>query len=70
MGEVITDPDISIENTFLGSVTQQATSIVTNTNPLCYEGTGGCYSIYGMEYKAGFDDAVSIEPSYRNVRSR
>jgi hypothetical protein len=23
----------------------------------CYELTGGCYSIYGFEYKPGFDDA-------------
>ena len=23
----------------------------------CYEGTGGCFSVYGFEYKPGFDDA-------------
>jgi beta-glucanase (GH16 family) len=30
---------------------------VTNTNQDCYEGNGGCFSIYGFEYQPGFDDA-------------
>ncbi|KAL4081556.1 glycoside hydrolase family 16 protein [Scleroderma yunnanense] len=55
--EVIHDPTISVQNTYIGSVLQQATSVVTNTNPNCYEGTGGCFSIYGFEYVPGFDNA-------------
>ncbi|RDX53906.1 glycoside hydrolase family 16 protein [Polyporus arcularius HHB13444] len=54
--EVIADPSISFQNTFTGSVTQQATSVVTSTNPNCYEYDAGCYSIYGFEYKPGFED--------------
>ncbi len=58
--EVIVDPTISIQNTFTGSATQQATSVVTNTDVLAYEYSGGLYEIYGYEYKPGFDDAVSF----------
>lgn len=53
---IIADPSISQMNTFIGSVTQEATSVVTNTNASCYELDGGCYSAYGFEYKPGFDD--------------
>ncbi|KAJ7170547.1 beta-glucan synthesis-associated [Mycena crocata] len=53
----ITDPTISQLNTFTGSVTQQATSVVTATDPACYEQNGGCFSVYGFEYKPGFDGA-------------
>ncbi|KAI0082382.1 concanavalin A-like lectin/glucanase [Panus rudis PR-1116 ss-1] len=55
--EIIADPTISKQNSYIGSATQQATSVVTDTNQGCYEGTLGCYSIYGFEYKPGFDDA-------------
>ncbi|KAJ3009359.1 hypothetical protein NUW54_g2808 [Trametes sanguinea] len=54
--EIIADPSISYQNTFIGSVTQQATSVVTETDPLCYEYDAGCFSIYGFEYKPGFED--------------
>ncbi|EJF62408.1 beta-glucan synthesis-associated [Dichomitus squalens] len=54
--EIITDPSISQQNTFTGSATQQATSVVTATDPNCYEYETGCYSIYGFEYKPGFED--------------
>ncbi|RPD66978.1 glycoside hydrolase family 16 protein [Lentinus tigrinus ALCF2SS1-6] len=54
--EIIADPSISFQNTFTGSVTQQATSVVTATDPNCYEGDTGCFSIYGFEYKPGFED--------------
>ena len=57
--EVIADPSISFQNTFVGSVTQQATSVVTATDPNCYEGNTGCFSVYGFEYKPGFEDGVS-----------
>lgn len=47
--EVIANPSISVQNTYVGSVEQQATSVVTDTNQNCYEGETGCYSIYGFE---------------------
>ncbi|CAL1701248.1 unnamed protein product [Somion occarium] len=53
----VTDPSISVLNTYMGSVTQQATSVVTDTDQNCYELNTGCFSIYGFEYKPGFDDA-------------
>ncbi|OSX59472.1 glycoside hydrolase family 16 protein [Postia placenta MAD-698-R-SB12] len=55
--EIIPDPTISKQNSYIGGVLQQATSVVTDTNPNCYEGETGCYSIYGFEYAPGFDDA-------------
>ncbi|KAJ6625637.1 glycoside hydrolase family 16 protein [Mycena sp. CBHHK59/15] len=54
---VVADPTISQLNTFIGSVTQEATSVVTSTDPLCYEQNGDCFSIYGFEYQPGFDNA-------------
>ena len=53
----ITDPEITHINSYQGAVYQQATSCVAVTNQECYELTGGCYSVYGFEYKPGFDDA-------------
>jgi beta-glucan synthesis-associated protein KRE6 len=47
--EVIINPVASQQNTFTGSITQQATSVVTATNPGCYEYEAGCASIYGFE---------------------
>ncbi|KAF9038297.1 beta-glucan synthesis-associated [Hymenopellis radicata] len=52
----VADPAISQLNTFMGSVTQQATSVVTNTDTQCYEKTGGCASIYAFEYRPGYDE--------------
>lgn len=54
---IVNNPSISRLNSFVGSATQQATSVVTKTNPNCYEYEGGCYSIYGFEYKPGYDNA-------------
>ncbi|TFK43746.1 glycoside hydrolase family 16 protein [Crucibulum laeve] len=54
---IVMDPSISKLNGFIGSATQQATSVVTNTNQLCYEYVEDCYSVYGFEYKPGYDDA-------------
>jgi beta-glucanase (GH16 family) len=55
---LIANPLISKQNSFIGSVTQQATSVVSTTNSKCYEmGGTGCFAIYGFEYKPGFDDA-------------
>ncbi|KAJ7770236.1 glycoside hydrolase family 16 protein [Mycena maculata] len=52
---IVADPTISALNTFKGSITQQATSVVTSTNPACYEQGEGCFAIYGFEYLPGYD---------------
>ena len=55
-------------NVYMGSATQQATSVVTQTDQNCYEGGTGCFSIYGFEYKPGFDNAVRPQiPSRKGV---
>ncbi|KIY69736.1 glycoside hydrolase family 16 protein [Cylindrobasidium torrendii FP15055 ss-10] len=56
---IIADSSISRLNTYIGGSTQQATSVVSETNPQCYQLGGGCFSIYAFEYKPGFaeDDA-------------
>ena len=46
---IIANPSISIPNTYTGGITQQATSVVTNTNPDCYELGAGCYGTYGYQ---------------------
>ncbi|KAF8893334.1 glycoside hydrolase family 16 protein [Infundibulicybe gibba] len=53
----INNASISYLNTFVGNFVQQATSVVTDTDPRCYERNGGCFSIYGFEYKPGFDNS-------------
>jgi len=64
----IADPTMSQLNTYIGSVTQQATSVVTQTDQNCYEGGTGCFSVYGFEYKPGFDNAVRPQmPSWKNM---
>lgn len=55
---IIANAALSSQNTYVGGTTQQATSVVTHTDMNCYESGGtGCQSIYGFEYKPGFDDA-------------
>ncbi|KAJ7905030.1 glycoside hydrolase family 16 protein [Mycena leptocephala] len=54
---IISDPDISVLNTYIGGAYQQATSVVTQTNQRCYELLDNCFSVYGFEYKPGYDDA-------------
>lgn len=51
----IEDPTISELNTYRGSVYQQTTSIVSKTNQDCYYANTGCYSVYGFEYKEGYE---------------
>ncbi|CAL1705207.1 unnamed protein product [Somion occarium] len=53
----IADPSKSYLNPYVGGAFQQATSVVTETNEEAYEGTGNVYSVYGIQYKPGFDDA-------------
>ncbi len=67
--EIIADPSISELNTFKGSITQQATSVVTATDPLCYEYDAGCFSIYGFEYKPGFEDGVCVSLDAWSLRA-
>lgn len=54
---IIPDPAKTIFNTYTGGAFQQATSCVTQTNQGCYELGQGCTSVYGFEYKPGFDTA-------------
>ncbi|KAK7472555.1 hypothetical protein VKT23_000670 [Stygiomarasmius scandens] len=58
----VQDPAVSLQNSFIGNAFQQTTSVVTNTNPACYElsSTNPCYSVYGFEYKPGFDNAYIL----------
>jgi len=64
----IANPAMSRLNVYMGSITQQATSVVTQTNQNCYEGGTGCFSIYGFEYKPGFDSAVRPQfPWWKSV---
>ncbi|KAM5536682.1 hypothetical protein V8D89_009609 [Ganoderma adspersum] len=54
---IIPDPTVSLLNTYKGGSLQQTTSVVTETNQEAYELTGNVYSIYGIQYKPGFDGA-------------
>ena len=47
-------PDIAL------CLTEQASSVVTDTNQQCYTGEGGCFSVYGYEYQPGFDEDAYI----------
>lgn len=51
----ITDPTVSALNSYLGSPLQQASSVVSTTDQGCYQDSTGCLSVYGFEYKPGFD---------------
>lgn len=53
----IYDDSVTIQNTYLGGVFQQATSCVSTTNQQCYQLGSGCFSTYGFEYKPGYDNA-------------
>lgn len=46
-------------NPFQGSVQQQATSALSITNQDCYTQETGCLSVYGFEYRAGYDGYIS-----------
>jgi hypothetical protein len=49
---VIANPSTSEQNSYIGGITQQATSVVTTTNPECYEiGGTGCYAVYGFQVR-------------------
>ncbi|KAG7447439.1 glycoside hydrolase family 16 protein [Guyanagaster necrorhizus] len=46
---IIADTSISTLNTYTGGSTQQATSVVSETNQECYQLASGCFAIYGFE---------------------
>lgn len=52
----IYDPTVSHLNLYRGSVYQQAASVISTTNQDCYEFNGGCHSVYGFEYKEGYEE--------------
>ncbi|KAL0956987.1 hypothetical protein HGRIS_003087 [Hohenbuehelia grisea] len=54
---LIDNPEITAQNSYTGGAFQQAISSVTETNQDCYEFNTGCFSVYGFEYKPGFDDS-------------
>ncbi|KAG6910955.1 hypothetical protein DXG01_006009 [Tephrocybe rancida] len=55
---IIPNTEISRLNTFIGSATQQATSVVTDTSQRCYEGNDACFSVYGFEYITWVSESV------------
>lgn len=61
-------PDLinSRMNGFRGNVLQEAASVCTVTDQNCYQLETKCFSVYGFEYKPGFDDAVSELTGYVN----
>ncbi|KAL0579721.1 hypothetical protein V5O48_002285 [Marasmius crinis-equi] len=55
---IVDDPDITVLNSYKGGVLQQATSCVSKTNQTCYsQMPNPCFTLYGFEYKPGFDDS-------------
>ncbi|KAF9049741.1 beta-glucan synthesis-associated [Panaeolus papilionaceus] len=54
---VVYDASTTQLNSYVGGNTQQASSYISLTDSNCYELDGGCFSVYGFEYKPGFDNA-------------
>ncbi|XP_006455620.1 hypothetical protein AGABI2DRAFT_227064 [Agaricus bisporus var. bisporus H97] len=54
---IIYDTQETELNQYHGGVYQQTTSGLSTTNQDCYELEKGCFSVYGFEYKPGFDNA-------------
>ncbi|KAK0226391.1 glycoside hydrolase family 16 protein [Armillaria fumosa] len=53
---IIADSSVSSLNTYVGGLSQQATSVVSQTNPECYQlAESSCFAIYGFEYKPGYE---------------
>jgi len=51
------DPIRTVKNAYPGGHYQETTSGLALTNPQCYELSGGCFALYGFEYKPGWDNA-------------
>lgn len=61
-------PQDSFLNTYQGAVYQQTSSVVSRTNPNCYFDKTACFSVYGFEYKPGYEeDGMYIEASALRV---
>lgn len=54
---IIPNTTLTELNPYMGGAFQQATSGLTFTNQEAYERTGNVYSVYGVQYQPGFDDA-------------
>ncbi|PBK89582.1 glycoside hydrolase family 16 protein [Armillaria gallica] len=52
---VITDTTVSRINTYRGGITQETTSVVSQSAQDCYQLGTGCFAIYGFEYKPGYE---------------
>ncbi|CAE6438898.1 unnamed protein product [Rhizoctonia solani] len=46
-------------NEYTGGAYQQSTSGLAITNQECYTAGGGCFSVYGFEYKPGYDGYIT-----------
>ncbi|KAG8960222.1 hypothetical protein FRC03_006878 [Tulasnella sp. 419] len=55
----IYDHDVAELNSYKGGALQQSTSVLALTNQQCYQHSGGCYSVYGFEYKPGNDGWIT-----------
>ncbi|KIM41990.1 glycoside hydrolase family 16 protein [Hebeloma cylindrosporum] len=53
---IIHDTQGTVLNTYVGGAYQQTTSGLALTNQDCYELGKQCFSVYGFEYKPGFDN--------------
>ncbi|KIK09644.1 glycoside hydrolase family 16 protein [Laccaria amethystina LaAM-08-1] len=54
---IIYDPTTTVLNSYKGGVYQQTTSGLSVANQDCYELEKGCFSVFGFQYKPGFDNA-------------
>uniref|UniRef100_A0A0W0FM02 GH16 domain-containing protein n=1 Tax=Moniliophthora roreri TaxID=221103 RepID=A0A0W0FM02_MONRR len=52
----IYDDTITELNTYLGGPYQQATSCVSKTEQKCYQLDDNCFSVFGFEYRPGYDE--------------
>ncbi|EKM61142.1 glycoside hydrolase family 16 protein [Phanerochaete carnosa HHB-10118-sp] len=54
---IIPNTTLTVLNPYMGGAFQQATSGLTWTNQEAYELTGDQFSVYGVQYQPGFDNA-------------
>nr|GAT60377.1 predicted protein [Mycena chlorophos] len=53
---IIQDTTLSQQNSYAGSIYQEASSVVTTTNQSCYQLIDGCFATHGFEYNPGYSD--------------
>ena len=63
----IDDPDVTILNPYRGGIFQQTTSGLAVTNQTCYELSGGCFTVYGFEYKPGYEEDGECSSIIANI---